>query len=199
MQYILRSGVKLISAIYAATQLHPRRGSRQFVQLTRTATLSMSVQACGKAILIATCSLVSSALIASGALGAEAQSGSPVSSQVQSSSPGEDLGAKPMSMNYRQVQQRLARGWNTWDVNSVATYVLLPDALAIHIGLKHNRSESGEDFLQDALIGRLTPDAEQVTPGPHAWDGSYTDLRIAWKGHSWRIQSAHEGSDLVVL
>ncbi|HWS66638.1 MAG TPA: trehalase family glycosidase [Steroidobacteraceae bacterium] len=126
-------------------------------------------------------------------------SGVAIASPVQSRSAGADEEAKPMSMNYRQVQLRLARGWNTWDVNSVATQVLLPDGLAIHIGLKHNSTEFGDEYLEGALIGRLAREAEQVTPGPHAWDGRYTDLRIAWKGHSWRIQSAREGSDVVLL
>jgi len=98
------------------------------------------------------------------------------------------------------VQQSLARGWNTWDVHSVTTQVLLPEGVAIHVGMKHNTTEGGDGFLQDVLIGRLAPGAEQVTPGPHAWDGSYTDLRIAWKGHVWRMQSAHAGRrDLVML
>ena len=104
------------------------------------------------------------------------------------------------SPEYRQVQQRLAQGWNTWDVNSVATHVLLPEGLAIHMAMKHNSTAGGDAFLPDALIGRLTPGAEEVTPGPHAWDGSYTDLRIAWHGHNWRVQSAHAGTrDLVLL
>ena len=103
------------------------------------------------------------------------------------------------SEHYRRVQQRLSRGWNTWDVHSVATQVLLPEGLAIHVGVKHNTSLDGDRFLRDALIGRLEPGAEQVTPGPHAWDGSYTDLRIDWKGQSWRIQSAHDVNDLVLL
>lgn len=157
------------------------------------------MRVCRKAILIATSCLFSYPLIALGAVGDEAQAGGVTGSQVHSSSSGGENSANAMSMNYRKVQQRLARGWNTWDVNSVATQVLLPDGLAIHIGLKHNSSLFGEAFLQDALIGRLTPGAEQVTPGAHAWDGRYTDLRIAWKGHSWRIQSAHEGSDLIAL
>ena len=105
----------------------------------------------------------------------------------------------PESLHYRQVQQRLAQGWNTWDTNSVTTHVLLPAGLAIHIGLKHNTTVASDAFLQNTLIGRLTPGAEKVTPGPHSWDGSYTDLRIDWRGHSWRIQSAHDGSDLVLL
>ncbi len=104
-----------------------------------------------------------------------------------------------MSAQYRQVQQRLAQGWNTWDVHSVTTQVLLPEGLAIHAGLKHNTTEGGDSYLGDALIGRLAAGAEQVVPGPHAWDGTYTELRIAWKGHNWRMQSAREDGDLVLL
>jgi len=105
----------------------------------------------------------------------------------------------PISPEYREVQSRLARGWNTWDVNSVATQVLLPDGLAVHVGIKHNSSLNGDAFLRDALIGRLDKDAEKVTPGPHAWDGSYTSADYEWKGHKWRIESAHDGDDLVML
>jgi hypothetical protein len=107
--------------------------------------------------------------------------------------------ALPRSADYEKVQQRLARGWNTWDVHSVATQVLLPEGLAIHVGLKHNSTLNGDAFLGDALIGRLDPGAEVVTPGPHSWDGSYTDLTIAWRGHKWRIESAHDHDDLVIL
>ena len=42
-------------------------------------------------------------------------------------------------------------------------------------------------------------DAEMVTPGPHAWDGSYTSADFEWKGHKWRVESAHDGDDLVML
>lgn len=105
----------------------------------------------------------------------------------------------PGSARYQQLQQRLAAGWNTWDVHSVTTQVLLPDGLAIHVGLKHNTTVWQDAFLGDALIGRLTADAEQVFPGPHSWEGSYTDLRLSWKGHELRLQTAHVGSNLVML
>jgi hypothetical protein len=65
--------------------------------------------------------------------------------------------------------------------------------------MKHSTSLNDDRFLGDALIGRMDQGAEVVTPGPHSWDGSYTDLRIDWKGESWRIQSAHNGNDLVLL
>ena len=105
----------------------------------------------------------------------------------------------PGSAQYQQVQKRLAAGWNTWDVHSVTTQVLLPDGLAIHAGLKHNSTLYSDAFLGDALIGRQTPGAEQVFPGPHSWEGSYTDLRLSWKGHELRLQTAHDGGNLVML
>jgi putative isomerase len=105
----------------------------------------------------------------------------------------------PRSTNYSAVQQRLAQGWNTWDTHSVTTQVLLPEGLAIHLGLKHNTTLAADAFLRDALIGRLQSGAEQVQPGPHAWNGGYTDLRISWEGHRWRIQSAHDAGDVVML
>jgi Mannosylglycerate hydrolase MGH1-like glycoside hydrolase domain len=103
------------------------------------------------------------------------------------------------SPQYEQVQRRLAQGWNTWDVQSVTTHVLLPDGLAIHVGLEHNTTELVDSFLANPLIGRLGRSAEKVVPGPHSWDGSYTDLNLSWRGSSLRIQSAHDGDDLVIL
>jgi putative isomerase len=105
----------------------------------------------------------------------------------------------PESPNYLQVQRRLARGWNTWDVHSVMTQVLLPDGLAIHIGLQQKTADGRAAFLPDAIIGRPGAGAEEVFPGSHSWSGSYTDLRLTWQGHVQRIQSVHDGSDLIVL
>src|ERR1019366_6356127 len=87
-----------------------------------------------------------------------------------------------------------AKGWNTWDVNSMTTHVLLPEALAIHVGFKHNATVFGDEFL-----ARTSVDQGTVFPGPHAWDGSYTQLKVIWKGHEWRVESAHDGNDLVLL
>lgn len=116
----------------------------------------------------------------------------PVTAPVfASTAPATRAPAEPEAPEYRQLQQRLAQGWNTWDVHSVTTHVLLPEGLAIHVGLKHNTTESNEAFLGDTLIGRLDPKAEQVFPGAHAWSGSYTDLRVAWHGYNWRVQSGH--------
>ena len=138
-------------------------------------------------------------LILASALSAQGQTGASALTVAPSRLAAGGKDAEKASVEYRAVQQRLARGWNTWDVHSVATQVLLPEGLAIHVGLKHNSTLYGDAFLKDALIGRMDAGAEQVTPGAHSWDGSYTELKIAWRGHSWRVQSARDGSDLVVL
>jgi hypothetical protein len=105
----------------------------------------------------------------------------------------------PRSTRYDALQKRLEIGWNTWDVYSVTAHVLLPAGLAIRVGLQRKTTLTGEAFLADPLIGRQGRDVEQVFPGPHAWDGSYTDLRLSWRGTNLRIQSGHAGADLVIL
>jgi putative isomerase len=103
-------------------------------------------------------------------------------------------GVKQTSARYQELQRKLAQGWDTWDVNSMTTHILLPEGLAVHVGFKHNATEGGDEFLAGTFVGR-----GQVFPGPHAWDGSYTDLKVTWKEHNWRVQSAHDGNDLVLL
>ncbi len=86
------------------------------------------------------------------------------------------------------LQNRLARGWNTWYTDSVLTFVLLPDGLAIHLWLKD--SQSGE-ILKQALIGREEfASKEQVIPGPRSYDGSYTELELKWRNIHLRVRSA---------
>src|SRR5579862_310504 len=107
--------------------------------------------------------------------------------------------ARPRSAEYDALQKRLEAGWNTWDVHSVTTHVLLPAGLAVRVGVYHWTTLYGDAFLTDPLIGRQGTTVEQVFPGPHAWDGSYTDLRLYWQNLDLRIQSAHAGKDLVIL
>jgi hypothetical protein len=69
----------------------------------------------------------------------------------------------------------------------------------VRLGFIEKTGLNGETFLSGALIGRLDKNAEQVFPGPHTFDGSYTDLTLTWKGRSFRLQSASDGDDLVAL
>jgi hypothetical protein len=107
--------------------------------------------------------------------------------------------ARSRSPEYARLQQRLGRGWNTWDVQSVTTHVLLPEGLAVRVGFLNKDRLTGDSFLSSAFIGRLDAKAEKVVPGPHAFDGSYTDLTLSWKGRSFRLQSATQAGQLVLL
>lgn len=105
----------------------------------------------------------------------------------------------PACADYQAVQHRLAAGWNTWDVNSVTDHVLLPEGFALRIGLANNSALYADSFLPNVQLGLRGKGDPDVVPGPHTWNGSYTELRCHWHGHTVLLQSAHDGDDLVVL
>lgn len=106
--------------------------------------------------------------------------------------------AQPSGSNYDEIQNRLQQGWNTWDSRSVTSWVLLPQQFAVNLGFKQVQAFD-EPFLDRALIGRRGEDAEQVRPGPHTFEGSYSELSLQWKNLHADIQTAHLGEDLVIL
>lgn len=113
------------------------------------------------------------------------------------------VAAQQNSPQYVQLQHSLARGWNTWNTRSVSSQVLLPEGVAVNVGIKHNAIYQ-EAWLPELQIGRTGQDSEEVSPGihtaiTHAQDGRYTDLRVRWRGHELRIQSATVQNDLVLL
>jgi len=101
-----------------------------------------------------------------------------------------------MCAQYEELKSLLARGWNTWNTRSVLSHVLLPEAFAINLGIRdHLRGI----YLKEALFGRHDKDEEQVRPGPHATDGSYTEVTVEWRGIRMRVQTAVEEGDWVLL
>ena len=58
---------------------------------------------------------------------------------------------------YRSLQQRLCRGWNTWSANSVMAHVHLPDGFALTLGVKTagmGRSYQSSFFQANQTAGR---------------------------------------------
>lgn len=102
----------------------------------------------------------------------------------------------PEGKEYAAVQNKLARGWNTWDTRSVLSHVLMPEGFALDLQI---RSDETGRVLEQALIGRRGADEEKIRPGPHAYGGSYTDLTLQWQGVDVRVQSAAAGGDFYVL
>jgi len=96
---------------------------------------------------------------------------------------------------YPQIKKNLARGWNTWNTRSVLSHVLLPDRFALNLELT---DPSSDKVLKEALIGKRGIEDEKIKPGPHTYDGSYTELTVNWAGQSVKITSAASGEDLVI-
>jgi len=86
----------------------------------------------------------------------------------------------------------LAKGWNTWDTNSVLSHVLLPEGLAINLQLLDGGSG---DILENALIGRSSFDSmEHVTATPTmvripSWRLSGAVSRPEYKARAWTMSS----------
>lgn len=95
------------------------------------------------------------------------------------------------NQKYQQIQRDLSVGWNTWDTRSVLTHVLLPYGAAIDLNI---RESNGERLNTFRIGGDIV-----MHPGPHAYDGSYTDITLEWKGHKLRVQNASDGLKNVIL
>jgi hypothetical protein len=110
--------------------------------------------------------------------------------------PGERVLRTPQ---YRELQKRVARGWNTWNTTSVLSHAHLPEGFAITLGLKN--SGTGLPYQRDFFQANPTLKRnERIRLGPHADDGSYTELRMAWgAGNAYLVQSATAGDDLFIL
>ena len=109
---------------------------------------------------------------------------------------GQSLSKEYTGKELENLQTKLAKGWNTWNTHSVMSHVLLPEGFAINLSLK---DQSGK-VLEDALIGREDYGSkEHVIAGPHAYDGSYTEIEVQWHQIHLRVQSASLNNELYLL
>ncbi|MFO7933472.1 MAG: trehalase family glycosidase [Bacteroidales bacterium] len=102
----------------------------------------------------------------------------------------------PGVTGYRELKQRLLKGWNTFDVTSISTQVLLPEGLAVNLQI--NDTVSGE-HLKLMFTGNRAEGAERVWTKAHTPDGSYTDFVVRWRDFGMRLQTHAEGDHLYVL
>ena len=101
-----------------------------------------------------------------------------------------------MNAEYLALKRNLARGWNTWNVRSVLSHVLLPQGLALNLAVKEY---AGGGYLKESLIGRQGKDDEQIHPGLRTYDGRYTELTLRWKDITLLVQTGLDGDDWVML
>ena len=106
-----------------------------------------------------------------------------------------------MHTAYEEMKRLYLRGWHTWNVRSVLSHVHMPDGLALNLALKEYASGH---YLKETLIGRFPggnggAPVEEAFPGPHAYDGSYTEMTVRWCGIEIRVESTLEEGELVLL
>ena len=78
---------------------------------------------------------------------------------------------------YELLKRQILKGWNTWNTRSMLSHAHLPEGFAINLCLKDNGKSA---YLKEVDAGNKQPWDAHVFPGPHAYDGSYTKLRMNW-------------------
>lgn len=100
------------------------------------------------------------------------------------------------SDTYKSLQLSLARGWNTWNTESMLSHVLLPEAFSVNICF--NNKANGPSYLKESFKVREGR-PEKISPGWHSSDGSYTELIVDWSSNKFKIQTAAKGNQWVAL
>lgn len=104
----------------------------------------------------------------------------------------EALGQTPVE-RYSELENAYKQGWNTWNPRSTLSFVDLPSAFSINIGLK--------DYLNAEVMTETIPQVhhENIRHKAHLYDGSYTSQEIDYSQMKFRIESAVSEGELVVL
>ncbi|MDX1358973.1 MAG: hypothetical protein R3232_09100, partial [Clostridia bacterium] len=102
------------------------------------------------------------------------------------------------------IKKNRLKGWNTWNVRSMLSHVLMPHGFEINIGIKEY-AEGG--FLSEALLGRksgsnfaqrMHDGIEEVLPGSHSYSGDYSQVTVKWKGIEINVESASQDDDIFI-
>ncbi len=100
---------------------------------------------------------------------------------------------------YRELQNKLCTGWNTWYNHSFMSHVLLPEGFSVNICVaRPGLWETG--YLRENYKGsRSLPRPEDVKLGLRSDDGSYTSLKVKFKDEVFEVQSSVDGGDQLIL
>ena len=101
------------------------------------------------------------------------------------------------TQEYKQLQEHLCKGWNTWYNNSILTHALLPEGFSINlcIATKDNKAYLKEAFKASEITNR----PEKVLLGLRSDDGSYTSLKLQYMGIDLSVETATDGNDELIL
>lgn len=98
---------------------------------------------------------------------------------------------------YKALQERLCRGWNTWYNNSLTSYVHLPEGFVVNLCIA---TDDNRHYLKDVLkAADIAARPERVFPSLRADDGSYTSMKLHYENIDLQIETATDGEDFVAI
>lgn len=99
------------------------------------------------------------------------------------------------------LQEYLLYGWNTWNNPNLLNQVLMPEGLSLRLSFRQAMRYGGAPYyLDQAYISSPKHNfPEQIKPYGHAFDGSYSELDLEWKGLKAKIQTATHGENIYFL
>ena len=102
-----------------------------------------------------------------------------------------------LPLKYLEMKKENFRGFQTWNVRSVLSHVDMETGFAVNVCLK---DAAMGHYLKETLIGRFGAEDEVAVPEAHAWDGSYTSVKVSFNNIVFRVQSCKsEAYPLVLL
>lgn len=96
-------------------------------------------------------------------------------------------------MDWQKEKEHYCKGWHTWNNDSILSYICPLDGRGIRLCIKDYKNAS---FLENVLIGGM--DAK-VIPLAHAYDDSFTHVKIEWKDNHFEVKTASIGEELYIL
>lgn len=102
--------------------------------------------------------------------------------------------AEIRTTEYREMQAKLCRGWNTWYNNSMSSHTFLPDGFTVNFGFA---LYNGKEYTRDLLKKGTSP--KGCIPGLRSDDGRYTSLRWIQDQYAVTLETAADGDDFVAL
>lgn len=99
------------------------------------------------------------------------------------------------------LQEYLLFGWNTWNNPNLLNHILMPEGLSLRVSFRQTMRYGGSPYyLDQAYISSPKHNfPEKIKPYGHAYDGSYSELELTWKGLKARIQTATHGENIYIL
>lgn len=99
------------------------------------------------------------------------------------------------------LQEYLLYGWNTWNNPNLLNHVLMPEGLSLKVSFRQTMRFGSEPYYIDqAYISNPRHNFPvKIKPFSHAYDGSYSELELDWKGLTARIQTATHGENIYIL